>query len=68
MLTTEGISACEKANLFKELAYDYAQTLIMLQQADLTPSNLPCKLHANKKQRGFLFSVNLSVSSSASRG
>ena len=40
MLSIEGISACEVANLFDELAYDYAQTIIMLQQANLTPSNV----------------------------
>jgi len=38
------------ANLFDELAYDYAQTVITLQQADLTPSNV---LH--KETHQFLY-------------
>ena len=38
MLTIEGISSSEMSDLFDELAYDYAQTVIHLQMADLTPS------------------------------
>jgi len=37
MLNLEGISACELADFFDELAFDYAQTVIMLQMADLSP-------------------------------
>ena len=47
MLTIEGIPANEMANLFDELAYDYVQTVITLQQADLTPSNV---LHEETRQ------------------
>ena len=38
MLSIEGISSSEMSDLFDELAYDYAQTVIQLQMADLTPS------------------------------
>jgi len=37
MLCIEGISALEMADFFDELAFDYAQTVIQLQQEDLTP-------------------------------
>ena len=37
MLNLEGISACELSDFFDELAFDYAQTVIMLQMADLSP-------------------------------
>ena len=37
MLTIEGISAGEMAASFDELAYDYTQTIITLQMADLSP-------------------------------
>ena len=37
MLNLEGISS-EMSAFFDELAYDYAQTIIQLQMADLTPS------------------------------
>jgi len=40
MLTIEGISSSEMAVLFDELAYDYSRTVIELQVADLTPSNV----------------------------
>ena len=38
MLNIEGISAGEMAVFFDELAYDYTQTVIALQMADLSPS------------------------------
>jgi len=38
MLSIEGISASEMSVLFDELTYDYAQTVIKLQMADLMPS------------------------------
>ena len=38
MLSIEGISSSEMSDLFDELAYDYAQTVILLQMADLMPS------------------------------
>jgi len=37
MLKLEGVSASEMSAFFDELAYDYAQTIIQLQMADLTP-------------------------------
>jgi len=37
MLSIDGISASEMSNLFDELAYDYAKTIIELQMADLSP-------------------------------
>ena len=37
MLAVEGISAGEMATFFDELAYDYTQTVIELQMADLSP-------------------------------
>jgi len=37
MLNLEGISSGEMANLFDELSYDYTQTVIALQMADLSP-------------------------------
>lgn len=37
MLSIEGISASEMSSLFDELAYDYSQTVIQLQMADLMP-------------------------------
>ena len=37
MLNLEGFSAEEMANFFDELAFDYAQTVIQLQIADLSP-------------------------------
>lgn len=40
MLNLEGISASEMSAFFDELAYDYAQTIIQLQMADLTPRNV----------------------------
>ena len=40
MLNLEGISACELADLFDELAFDYAQTVITLQMADLLPRTI----------------------------
>ena len=40
MLNINGISAGEMANLFDELSFDYAQTVIMLQIADLTPRTI----------------------------
>jgi len=40
MLNLEGISASEMSAFFDELAYDYTQTIIQLQLADLTPRNV----------------------------
>ena len=40
MLSIEGISANEMANLFDELAYDYTRTMVELQMADLSPSTV----------------------------
>jgi len=40
MLTLEGISASEMSAFFDELAYDYTQTIIQLQLANLTPRNV----------------------------
>jgi len=40
MLTLEGVSASEMSAFFDELAYDYTQTIIQLQMADLTPRNV----------------------------
>jgi len=37
MLNLEGLSASEMSDLFDELAYDYAKTVIELQMADLLP-------------------------------
>jgi len=37
MLNIEGISASEMASFFDVLAYDYTQTIITLQIADLSP-------------------------------
>ena len=37
MLIVEGFSATEMSDLFDELAYDYAKTVIELQMADLSP-------------------------------
>jgi len=37
MLKLDGISASEMSDLFDELAYDYAKTVIELQMADLSP-------------------------------
>ena len=37
MLNVEGFSASEMSNLFDELVYDYAKTVIELQMADLSP-------------------------------
>jgi len=37
MLNVEGFSASEMSDLFDELAYDYAKTVIELQMADLSP-------------------------------
>ena len=37
MLEIDGISASEMSNLFDELAYDYAKTVIELQMADVSP-------------------------------
>jgi len=37
MLSIDGISASEMSDLFDELAYDYAKTVIELQMADLSP-------------------------------
>ena len=50
MLNVEGISAGEMAVFFDELAYDYAQALITLQMADLSPRTV---LH--EKTNYFLF-------------
>jgi len=38
MLEIGGISASEMSELFDELAYDYAKTVIELQMADVSPS------------------------------
>jgi hypothetical protein len=40
MLQIEGISAGEMSLFFDELAHDYAQTVIALQMADLSPRNI----------------------------
>ncbi|GHU80153.1 hypothetical protein FACS1894145_5940 [Bacteroidia bacterium] len=40
MLTVEGISSNEMSDLFDELGYDYARTVIELQQADLSPRTI----------------------------
>ena len=37
MLNLEGISSGELSAFFDELAFDYAQTVIALQMADLSP-------------------------------
>ena len=37
MLEVEGISASEMSDLFDELAYDYAKTVIELQMMNLSP-------------------------------
>ena len=37
MLMIDGISASEMSAFFDELAFDYAQTVIALQMADLSP-------------------------------
>jgi hypothetical protein len=50
MLQIEGISADEMSVFFDELAHDYAQTVITLQIADLSPRNL---LH--EKTDSFLY-------------
>jgi len=50
MLSLEGISAEEMSNFFDELAFDYAQTVIQLQQEDLTPRIVP-----HEKTDHFLF-------------
>jgi len=37
MLQLDGISASEMSDLFDELGYDYAKTVIELQMADVSP-------------------------------
>jgi len=37
MLMIDGISASEMSTFFDELAFDYTQTIVALQMADLTP-------------------------------
>ena len=37
MLIVNGFSASEMSELFDELSYDYAKTIIELQMADLSP-------------------------------
>ncbi|GHT54444.1 hypothetical protein FACS189451_11750 [Bacteroidia bacterium] len=47
MLTVEGISSSEMSDLFDELGYDYARTVIELQEADLSPRS---ELHGKTDQ------------------
>ena len=50
MLKLDGISASEMSNLFDELAYDYAKTVIELQMADVSP-----RIVLNEKTDQFLY-------------